>query len=143
MKPEPPPGRLHENLQGAPRRGLAGPESALGGLPRERHVAGGERRGDAHGGRDPQLAPVAGARVPHHEAADELVDRCRHPSPFWSSPAARARIRWAIRLWSVNSSMNPGLAAWLNSPPDSPNAASERSYRACGELRATAMAEPL
>ncbi len=32
-----------------------------------------------------------------------------------------------MRVCSVNSSMNPGLAAWLNCPPDSPNDASERS----------------
>jgi hypothetical protein len=38
--------------------------------------------------------------------------------------------------------MKPGLACWLNSPPDSPNPASDRSYRAYGEERPMGVTDP-
>src|SRR5262245_50661507 len=88
---------------------------------------------------DADLAPVADAHEPHHQAADRLVEP---PHSFSLLPPSRDRTRCAIRLGSENSSMNPGLACWRNSPPDSPNPASDRSYRAYGEDRATGVADP-
>ena len=39
-------------------------------------------------------------------------------------PLSRFRIRCAMRLGSDQSSMKPGLACWLKSPPDWPKPAS-------------------
>src|SRR5439155_5804806 len=117
---------------------------ALGRLAGDRHVGGGQDRRGAHRGGGAELAVVADQPQPNHEAPDQLVDGARHSSPpCASSAAARRRTRCASRDCSVNSSMKPGLAAWLNSPPDSPNVARARSYSAYGELLATGVAEPL
>src|SRR3954465_8944915 len=122
--------------------------SALGWLARRRQVGAGRDAGRDAGRADaqrhPDLAPVAKLDGIHHHATDQLIQHSHHSSPpSFLFCAARARTRYAIRLCKVNSSMNPGLAAWLNSPPDSPNEANERSYSAWGELRATGPAEPL
>src|SRR5687767_4771392 len=104
-------------------------------------VAGGDvgaRREHGDPGRDracgADLAPVAPANQSDHQAPDQHIDEAHGLFP---SPPFRFRTLCARRLWSVNSSMKPGLASWENSPPDSPNEARERSYSAYGELRAT------
>ena len=80
-------------------------------------------RSDPDGRRSPQLLSVAVADEADHRSPDQFVDACSCLLlfPF----AADFRTLCASRLCSVNSSMNPGLACWENSPPDSPKEASD------------------
>ena len=92
------------------------------------------------------MKPPAATRicVRYYEPVPEHDSRpmCSWIAVIAPFPALSLRRR-AMRVCSVNSSMNPGPAAWLKCPPDSPNHASDWSYSANGEQRATGLAEPL
>src|SRR5215212_11819406 len=79
-----------------------------------------------HGRRRPDLGAVLGQLAPRHPPRDLPYDPAEHRVARVAHRllSSRCRSPYAIRDCRLQSSINPGDAAWEKRPPDSPKLAS-------------------